>query len=181
MTIICALHDPETRSTWVGCDTVALFQGLKNICPPKFILAGRWAVGVAGDARGDTLVRWDAAHIADLEKPEQVVQRLRELIIADEFKSLEGEGAKGFSTDYVLANNEAVWAVCGAFSMDRVSDGQMYAAGSATHVARGADHVLRSMQPEDRVHGAVAASIAIHTGCGGEPWIHELTADADRK
>lgn len=175
MTIIAAIHDSKTQTTWYGSDTAAINNGYQFICGPKFSRCGDWMVGITGDGRLETLVRLHTSAIGDSESPMMLAHKIRRLALDDEFKPGEETGAKFFpGSSLVIAGKGAVYAVCSSFSVDEIQSDNLYAEGSGRDYALGADFMVRDKPAQERLALALKAAIALNSGCGGEAWIAKL-------
>ena len=181
MTIICALHDPETRSTWIGSDRRAVDNGTKVDVGPKWTLSDGWAVGHAGNLRAANLLQANADDLFhDLDGPLTFTNRVRSILEADGFNKDSAEGPGCWGQQMILATADSVWSIGITLEFYVIEAGEFWADGSGRSFALGAAFAHHG-DAEHKVHAALMAAITYETGCGGEPWIHELTADADHK
>ncbi len=175
MTIIAAIYDFKTQTAWYGSDTAAVNGGYQYICGPKFSKCGDWMVGVAGDARLETLIRLHASAIGDSESPMVLADKIRRRALDDEFKPGEETGAKYFpGSSLVIVGKGAVHVVCSAFSVDKIQPDSLCAEGSGRDYALGADYAVRDRPAPKRLKIALEAAITLNSACGGEAWIAKL-------
>jgi hypothetical protein len=175
MTIIAAICDEETQTTWYGSDTAAVNSGHQYICGPKFTRCGPWAVGITGDGRFETLVRLNTQDLGESETALVLADKIRSLVLADDFKPSAEVGAKYFpGNSMIIAGKGAVYSVCNAFSVDEFQSGVLCADGGGRDFALGADFAVRHRPVQERLVIALEAAIALSSGCGGQPWIAKL-------
>ena len=184
MTIICALHDPETRSTWIGADSQTTFGSMAFLHARKWFVSpdGGTAVAISGLTRLADLFRRrldDAFHNATAES----ISDLMRQIALDDGWEMEKRPAQSpdIEANGLFATPAAAWIICSDFTVVPTPAGFLATQGNGEYFAIGAAHALAGQPAEVVVRAAVDAAIALSIHSGGEPWIHELTADADRK
>lgn len=175
MTVLAAMHDTAMGCTWIGSDTHATMGGLKFQCQPKWVIGSHWAVGCAGDARFQNIVR--ARLMDDLDERNDaftVTDRLRSALKDDGWNTGGDPGAPDFGVWAMLASPKGVWTICTAFSVDPIKG--YWADGSGGQVATGAMYAasLSGLSAEDIIRTGIMAAIEHERGCGGEVWFDRL-------
>lgn len=182
MTVICALHDSETDSIWLGSDRQAkVGNTIVHEAAEKWSLVGDFAVGLTGswwvrfvieDAMQGCETVWSL--------PEAVNTALSEHGYAPEVK--DGEGPWRDQGIIVASNrpgDRGLWILeAGPCVLLPVPIGTFYALGIGMEFALGAAHALREAPAEQRMRAALEAAIRYSDGCGGEPWIRELRSSS---
>lgn len=175
MTILAAMHDPDRRVTWIGCDTHATMGPIKFTSSPKWVVGPYWAVGTAGDARLQTLIDWKLVSALGPEgTAHDIAEKIREAVKEDGWNTGSDPGAPDYGVWIMLASPEGVWSVCAAFSVDLMQG--YWADGSGGACAMGAMFTAkrRAMAPKDIVFEGVLAAMEHERQCGGKAWVHCL-------
>ncbi len=181
MSVIAALHDRRSQSTWIGSDTLCCAGNLKLPFGPKWVVRRRWAIGIAGHLRTINLIDRHASELVqDLSGPYELAQRLRDLLKADGFR--EGQEERGpleFGQTLMLARPDSVWVLGFDFSTVVLPPDRLWAEGSGRDLAIGAAHVLatQAAAPANVVRCAIETAVAFDTGCGGDAWVFQLVAE----
>ena len=179
MTIICALHDPKHRCTWIGSDRLTKrYSGRAMDMGPKFAVYGPWAAGVSGDGRVNDILINNAKTILDgLSGPMEFIARFIAVLKEHDFdlSPANNESPPNSNQTIVLAHaNDEPWSITGDFCC--IPGGRFTAEGSGGPYALGAAFAQRNMQvpPSKLVETAILAAIEHDTSCGGEVWLHKL-------
>ena len=159
MTIICAL--PDGDETILGCDQ----RAGDYLVPTKWVVHGRWAIGVSGAYRTQQLI--ERATIPITDDPFVVSTWIRGLMIEDGYKS-ESNDPPGFESNILLSTPGRVWSVKGCFTAIEVAG--FAAAGSGREYAIGAAWAAKKNGAAmEIVDYAVRAAICNDPdGCGGD-------------
>ena len=177
MTIICAMHDPDAKCTWIGSDgqcndTGTIFTGVKKWAAGEF-----WAVAAAGNLRTvNLLIRHSDALFLNLESPFEFSCRARDLLRDDDYNTDKDEGPKSFRQHMILANYEGVWSIGPTFEVMEFGPGQFCADGSGYRLALGAAHVAlgKGISAEETLRLAIDAAKRYDDHCGGLTFIGKL-------
>ena len=176
MTVICALHDPDAKCTWIGSDTQSCNGDMRLDVGPKWTRWGAWAVGHAGEHRASNVIAHNAKRLFDdIDGPFTFAERLRSVLEADGFRQDEEPGSKAFGQSFVLANPSSAWEISPDFAIVEARN-RLAATGSGREVAKGAGHALRnSVRCDIIVRAAVEAAIALDVNCGGTVYQERLS------
>jgi hypothetical protein len=147
-----------------------------SACP--WIRLGKWALGVSGSTGIFNVIGHHANDFDDGASASAIVFKLRALLVEYGFgrrDSDEAEDQYGIWCILVNADGE-VWDLDEKLSYSRVPEGVLWARGSGTDYALGADFILsrQSILPETRVKLATDAAIALDLFCGGESHVFTL-------
>ena len=170
MSTIVAFKSP-CGGSWIGADTQATSEHF--IWPErivKWVPAGRWRVGCAGNGKTPQLVR-DGYHVLkELHDPGDVAAWLVELLAVSGYRNVRKDdepGAPNYGQDLLLASADGVWSIDGDGLITEPSWG-FFAAGSGSDYAYGAAHAMRGSGGEAMVRAALEAAAAFDTGTGGD-------------
>lgn len=183
MSVIAALHDKRSRSTWIGSDTLCCAGDLKLPFGPKWVVRRPWAIGIAGHLRGINLIDQHASELVQaVSGPYQLAERLRDLLKRDGFREgAEERSPMEFGQTLMLARPDGVWTLGSDFSTVALPPDRLWAEGSGRDLAIGAAHVLLTRSavpaPAEVVSCAIETAVAFDIGCGGEAWVFELGAE----
>lgn len=178
MTIICALHDPERKETWIGSNQgSAVGDTPLPSVERKWLLHNGWALGMAGDGRPFNLLEAEGEDLfTDLEEVFELTQRVQKLFDEAGIKDPEKAAVPSYGQSLILANEEAVWDLDSCLAVSRIEGGRLWARGSGMDFALGADHALSdlALAPDRRVRKAVEAAIANDFYCPGTLYLERL-------
>ena len=178
MTVIAAIHDSKTRTTWVGSDTVSHYQGCRVPVGPKWCITDKWAVGLAGDQTAQILLEHHSDRLFDdLSGPQEFTTRLHAIFKEADFdlKAADNDAVPNCAQSMLLANHDSVWIVTATFSFLRVPG--FWAQGVGKDIALGAAAAARNLgetDPQLILTLAITAAIELSTGCLGEVWVAKL-------
>ena len=120
----------------------------------------------------DTLIRLNLGEIGESKTASELADRVRSLVLADNFKPIDEKGALYFpGSSLIIASDNAVYAVCGAFSVDKWATDSLCALGAGGDFALGAGFAARGRSAPERLRVSLKAAIALNNSCGGEAWI----------
>lgn len=178
MTVVAAIHDSKTRTTWVGSDTISHYLGCRVPCVQKWHINGEWAVGLAGDHRAHSLLEHHSDRLfRDLSGPQEFTARVYAVFKEADFdlKPAAGCVPPNCGQEMLLANHNGVWIVAGDFSFLKAPG--FWAQGAGCDIALGAATAARKLgetNPQTILTLAIEAAIELSTGCGGEPWVEKV-------
>ena len=171
MSICVALN--AGNGVWIGSDTMAVNCSVKEHIGKKWVQCGRFWIGICGQVRAHNLVAAKSFMISNLSTVEEIVEALREMLLADKWKTEDDVGQPPrFKSEFIVTDGDRIVSVGGGFGfIDCVS---FAAIGAGTEAALGAYHALSGSWPakaiEILVERMLAAAIEINHNCGGEPW-----------
>ena len=147
-------------------------------CP--WVRLGRWAIGVSGSTNIFNILGHHAHDFDDSQSSAaNMVFKIRSLLIQ---YNLGGRDGEGFEDQYgiwcILANVDGeIWDLDNKMAYTEVQEGTLWARGSGTEYALGADFVSsqQGFSPEDRIKWATDAAIANDLYCCGQSKIQILT------
>ncbi len=181
MTIIAAIHDSKTKTTWVGSDTDASYSGCRVHFGPKWHINGKWAVGLAGDGAAHNLLEQHSDRLFyNLSSAHEFTIRLRDIFKEADFdlKPADGQAPPNSAQDILLANHDEVWIVPATFASFKAP--WFWAQGAGLSIALGAAYAAENLGetcPQTILALAIGAAINLSTGCGGEIWVRKLGQD----
>jgi hypothetical protein len=179
MTIICAISD-GTR-TIIGSDTLAVStNGDKSYTGPKWVLAGPWAIGIAGPLYYHRVVQAHREDVAGrLNSADEPSWGLA-VALAALFKEHECKprgddyGALFWGGWFMLADAKRIWTFDSTLSSVQAPTGTLAAEGSGCDFAKGVAFAVKHEPADRQVETAIKAAMEFDNGCGGEVWTHEL-------
>lgn len=176
MTTIVAVRDGER--TWIGSDTIAVRDGLKVGCGPKWVRFGGYAVGISGDHRVISIcAKYSKRLMDDLEGAFDFTERM-EALLRDynvDLSPAPDHAMPNSGQDMILACPSTVWSVGPCFSVIECKD--FWAEGSGGRFALGALTALQRfnrMKSEDMARVAVEIGMQHDTATGGEIFLECL-------
>lgn len=176
MSIICAIK--INGQTWIGSDTACRRDDEVFESSPKWVVNGKWAVGVSGDMRVQALIEADYETLLT-GSPLEIGNNIRKAMLDDGFEAARDKNDKGFQhfgQYLILASNEAIYGLSGDLS-PALRRQEFVADGSGWELAKGAYFAARKMgvNRADRIlELAISAAIEEDLSCGGQVWLHCL-------
>ena len=169
VTIICALHDPKRRETWMGADSWTIAGTLiYPIKATKWFRCGKWMAGVAGMASVALEMQRKASRFGNLG-PQEFANKMH--TIYEPLAKMEDEKSD-LRVSAIIARPEGAWSIDGFCAMP--AGDKFIASGSGDLVAYGAAYAASKtgrMAPKDIVRTAVMAAIEYTTDCGGNIYV----------
>lgn len=176
MTVIAAISN-GTR-TCIGSDTIAVNNGTVMHNGPKWIVAEdlAWAVGHAGCKRTFTLLSQAGSTLfAGCSNEQHMVDRLREIMLGDNYNTDSYKGPKCFGEQFIIASPSRVWSVSTCLGLLTIPNGELWADGSGRAYALGAGNFGGHHDHMARLHAALEAAIRYDDGCGEPTWTRGLS------
>jgi hypothetical protein len=180
MTILTALAANGT--VWFGYNdghTIGDTPLPGSDCP--WLKLGPWSLGVSGTSSAFSILNH---HRGDFDSQsddvEEVVFKIRTILL--------GYGMGGKADDEVelrfgiwcilIHLNGGIWDVDDALAFSRIPEDTLWARGSGSDYALGAEHALKALNspPEMRIRLAVEAAIALDLFCCGSAHVRLLQA-----
>ena len=176
MTILVALHDPKGKCTWIGSDRRIVFGSIIKDHDLKWLVSDDddRAISMCGGARGFHLIKRNEKAIWSCRDVWAVSDLLRELIRGDDWKVSEGDGSQVYDMSAIWATNAGVVMICSDFTVIEIPPDTFHADGGGSEIGYGVAYALRGRPAEKIVRTAIGAAVKHHSGCGGEPWVHQL-------
>lgn len=177
MTIITALFDGT--DTWLGYNDGATIGDtvVASVMKP-WLLFDDWALGVTGESAQQDLIELNIDRLQDTgSEPLIITDKLRSVFTDYGHTSHDDEAAPSFKIWCILAHRDGrIWDVDARLAITPIPQGLLWARGSGTDFALGADTVLRDLKisQEDRVIKATKAAIASDVYCAGDPKVFRL-------
>lgn len=168
MSICVALNDGN--GVWIGSDTMAVNCSVKERIGKKWVQCGRFWIGICGQVRAHNLVEAKAAEIATVATLSGVVETLRDILLADKWKTEDDVGQPPrFRSEFIITDGEKIVSVGGGFGAINCN---FAAIGAGIEAALGARSVMAHMtwETENALVTMLAAAIEVNHNCGGEPW-----------
>jgi ATP-dependent protease HslVU (ClpYQ) peptidase subunit len=186
MSVIAAFPAADGDVTWIGSDSMICAGMLRQEIGAKWVVRPPWAVAAAGNLRTLNVLEERAdVLLADLDGPHGFARRVRDLLKDDGYRSDEqGQGPLDLGQLLMLARPGAAWTIGCDFAIVVLPGGRLWAEGEGRELAVGAGHALLALDdppPGPKVvRTALEVAIALNVGCGGAPWIAELSATGCR-
>ena len=169
MSICVALK--AANGVWIGSDTMAVNCSVKEHIGKKWVHCGRYWIGICGQVRAYNLVAAKTAAIATTPTVESVIEQLRDVLLADKWKTEDDVGQPPrFKSEFIVTDGDRIVSVGGGFGF---IDCEAYAViGAGTEAALGARSVMARMpwETENALITMLAAAIEVNHNCGGEAW-----------
>lgn len=193
MTIIAAIRDPLSDTTWIGSDTRGCRGSIYSDVGFKWVRYGEWAVGNSGNLRAQNVMMAHAEELfVGLSGAYLFTTRARRLLKEDGFDRDKYSFSEDLNQSMILAHPKGLWSIGSDFSIVEVPAGVLWAEGSGREFALGAFHALQATRlgfddmtqfmpeslrteiGENLVRKSIEAAIAYDTGCGGRVIVEAL-------
>lgn len=171
MTIVTALRAGGV--TWLGYnDGATIGDTVLAGCLHPWLFFGDWALGISGQSSQQSLLNAEIGRLTELDGDEEKVALLVREILTDQgnFAFDDDAGVREFNIWSILAHiNGDIFDLDSRLSLTPIPEGKLWARGSGTDFALGADFVLADLQlsPEERIRKATEAAIAGDVYCAG--------------
>lgn len=172
MTIITALFDGT--NTWLGYNDGATIGDtvLASVMKP-WLLFGSWALGVTGESAQQDILELNIDRLQDTgTNPLIVTNKLRTIFTDYGHMSNDENAAPSFKIWCILAHRDGrIWDIDAHLAITLIPQGMLWARGSGTDFALGADTILQGLDisQEDRIIKATNAAITSDVYCAGDP------------
>jgi hypothetical protein len=170
---------------WIGSDQLTSRGCYPAIITgPKWVQVGAWWIGCCGAHRSQQLIARMA--VPDTADPFVFANAIRQTLMDDGYERKkigddpEGESPLFSFTACMVTPDHRLINIDSGLSVAEGMRDTFITCGSGADYASGVIHYLESMalkpSAESRVLEAVRVAIALDRGCGGEPWVHKLSA-----
>lgn len=172
MTIVTALYDGQ--KTWLGHNDSATVGDtvIPSVLTP-WLFVGEWALGITGESAQQTLLECHRDRLAEAgTEAHKVVCAMQEVFSDFGHTTQDDDDASpSYKIWCILAHkNGQIWDVDARLALTPIPPNKLWARGSGTDYALGADQILAGMQvtSEERIYRATAAAIACDVYCPGQ-------------
>ncbi len=184
MTIICALHDDTTKTTYLGANSHATLGDTVAPGPsPSWFRFGKWIIAFSGEAVHTDLLELESNSFpSDADSALAVLKHLKTVFDAFNIEHQKGDWASpSYEVWGILVHQDGrVWDVDSHLALTAIPAGKLWARGSGMDFALGADHALQrtNATAKQRIRRALDAAIHHDVNCPGEPVIQTFPVNS---
>jgi ATP-dependent protease HslVU (ClpYQ) peptidase subunit len=171
MTIITALNDGQ--DTWLGYnDSLTIGDTIIQSTLNPWLRFNDWALGISGEPAQQNVLEHKKKNLLEAgNEPLGVIEAMRD-IFSEYNHSVDevDEAAPSYGIWCILAHkNGGIWDVASRLAITQIPENMLWARGSGTDYALGADSALQglSLCAEERITKATQAAIDCDLYCPG--------------
>lgn len=166
MSIVCAIREPG-KGVWMGADSQTTANHMYDVAPlDKWVVNGKWALGVAGDVRALNILHAHKKHVLKAtQTPFKIANSIKSSMESLDVPGKQsGDGGGNlFPLGMILTNGKKIWSVGGDLSMIELPT--FCADGSGEALARGAFYALQNKPTKKTMETCLMAACANEIHC----------------